>query len=239
MGAANITHNPFQTVRKTPLDRLFEALTDETKTVSGTEQLLDLIEGSLDQLETDDTIDAEATDKLVDALMDAMDCLLEGEAAWESLEDAITIYHHAKTQKDFYAVWQSKARELDGNEIRTQKYEHFLQACQMVERGEGEVLFGWLDKKISEFQKTRAGYLQLSVAEHEVTMESEMCHLMLLTGIDSWLEALTGLKLCIAEKRDVGRCRNAAELGQRALVTVQKFEQEARELESKYFVHYN
>ena len=29
----------------------------------------------------DDTIDAEATDKLVDALMEAMDCLLEGEAA--------------------------------------------------------------------------------------------------------------------------------------------------------------
>lgn len=239
MGASITTQNPFQIVRKTALDRLLESLTDESKGLAGEAELAELIEASLEQLETDDTIDAETTDQLVDALVEAQELLAEGEAPWESLEDAITIYHHAKTHKDFFLIWQQKAESLGAEALRTQTYVHFLEACRMVERGDGEVLTGWLDGKIKEFQATRRSYLELSVAEHEVTMESELCHLMLVSGMESWLEALTVLKKAIREQRDLAHCRRLAEIGQRALVTVQLFEREARSLEQKYFVNYN
>lgn len=228
-----------QELPKLGLDLLAEGLTDESKGIVTPETLLGLIEASLEQLEIDDTIAPDVTDALVDSLVEAQELFQEGAEPWSALEAMLGLYHQAKEQKSYQELWQDKLDAFTVQDLRTELWDNFQEACRMVQALKGHLLASWIELKISDFQSRQKAYAALVVAQHEITMESELCHSFLRTGIQSWLNALESLRSAALTGGDTENCLKLAEIGQRHLLAVQKFEAEALLLESRYFVNFN
>lgn len=221
------------------LDTLVKGLLDNTAQLVNPQNLDSMIEASLEQLEMDDTFGPAITDQMVDSLLTAQELYHEGQAPWDALEEVLTLYHRAKGQVSLTQTWAARGEAFTAEELETEMWNNFQEACGMVCWGKGACLMNWLDQKITEFEAVKESYSQTLVMDFEVTMESEMCHHFLLLGTENWLKALRTLKAQALRGGCTQRILEQAELGQRQLMTVQVFEAEAAAAESRYFVNFN
>ena len=221
------------------LDTLVKGLLDSKTAIVTPESLDSLIEESLDQLERDDTFGPAITDQIVDALLNARELHQDKQSPWDALEEVLGLYPQARAQVSLTETWAARGEQFTAQQLETEMWSNFQEACGMVAWGKGGCLIAWLDKKIAEFESAVEAYSNIAVMDCEITMESEMCHHFLLLGAENWLRALKALKSQAHQGGCTRRIRDLAELGQRHLMIVQVYEAEAAAAESRYFVNFN
>lgn len=221
------------------LDFLASSLCDGNSSVFQRYDLCELIEGALEHLEEDDTISPSLTDSLVEFLVEAQEIYEAGGEPWEALDEFLQLYAEARAEKSLEELWMDRIGSVPMRDLRTKTWDQFLQAYELVEQGRGHLVESWLLAKMSEFQSALVTYSSLSVSPHEVTMESQMCHDFLCTGLQCWLNAVSGLWNRLQGRPGLSGLMVEAEKGQRLLMAVQIYEAEAALAESHYFVNFN
>lgn len=221
------------------LDFLAASLSDGNTSVFQHYTLTDLIEGALEQLEEDDTVSPALTDRLVETLLEAREAFEDGGEPWEALDDFLLLYGKARAEKPMGEVWMERIDAVPIGELRTETWDQFIQAHQLVEEGRGHLVESWLLAKMKEFRTALDSYSGLRVCPEEVTIESQMCHEFLFAGVQCWMNAVSGLWNRLQGRPGLWDVTSEAEKGQRLLMAVQIYEAEAGLAESHYFVNFN
>ncbi len=185
---------------------------------------------AVEQLETDDSIDARLTDELAESLAEAEEAIADGCDSGPALRRLISLYHRNQESKPLELRWREKAASLGTIQLESRTWEDLHKALDASAAGRLAVVSRWIDKVEETFLAIWEGYERSDVLQEEITLESVLGHRLLREGVEGWLEALASFRESL-DNFNLKRTAilTQAEAAQRLLMVVQVIEQEAQD----------
>ncbi len=196
-------------------------------------------QAALEQLEIDDSLDPQTTDRLMDALLDAETALQEGRSEEPSLQRVVDLYTQGRQGSRLQSSWLRRAEALANEDLETETWIDLQEALELLQQGDVESTESWLEETTANLIAVWHEYENLSILDEEITCETVLGHRFLRDGVEFWLEALDLLKEGLTENFDSQTILDRARQGQRRLVLLQIIEEENALARERYFANWN
>jgi hypothetical protein len=180
---------------------------------------------AVDQLESDNTIDARLTDDLADALSEMEELLANGCDATQAAQRLLSLCSPTPSLED---RWRSRAEALPTTQLQSTLWSDLHRALEAFESGRRQVVSRWIELVEQKLLNQWEDYEDLDLLEEEITVESIAGHHILCDGVEGWLCALTELRYGLATGHlNRQGVLESAEMGQRLLVALEVIQKES------------
>jgi hypothetical protein len=181
------------------------------------------LEGAMNQLETDDSIDVQLTDQLAEILSDLEDAFSTGADPSDTANRLLMVFKEPSIED----LWRARAGSLGYSELNTTLWNDLHRALDAAEKGKSQVVSRWLELVEQKMIAKWESYEHSEILDEEITSESVAGHRLLCDGVENWLCALSELRygLAVGNVNRTSVLQNA-ECGQRLLVALEVIQKE-------------
>ncbi len=182
-------------------------------------------EKTMQQLESDDTLDARLVDEIADRLTQVEEALEHGGDAARPLRSLASLL---APQECLESRWARLADSFRWEELQTVTFKDLQKALDAADERRFQPVEAWIERVERRIFNIWEQYELSTVFPEEVTTESVLGHRYLSEGIEGWLEALGGLRSGLRTGVDRESVLARAEAAQRLLLTVHRTEAQRR-----------